>query len=183
MLQVACKDKHERNHQEFFRPFSVVWCVMQLLYFLGSLCHLTTVWSQQKSTIFAFQQFSPTVSLWRVWKCDQCGVYRFAPRQKNGTNWPFGSSADWRRGPLQRAVGVHCCRRVRVMMDGREGGGLGKGAGPRGCGSGLISSQRSHQSAKNGPISVNPKWNVWVGGERCRQCQTHLIILPAFHFF
>lgn len=138
---------------------------MRLLYFLGSLCHLTTVWSQQKSTIFAFQQFSPTVSLWRVWKCDQCGVYQFAPRKKNGTNWPFGSSADWRRGPLQRAVGVHCCRRVRVMMDGREGDGLGKGAGPKGCGSGLISSQRSHQSAKNGPISVNPKWNVWGGGK------------------
>lgn len=57
-------------------------CVMQLLYCLGSLCHLTAVWSQQKSTIFAFQHFSPTVSLWCVWKCDQCGVYQFTPWKK-----------------------------------------------------------------------------------------------------
>ena len=43
MLRVPCKDKHERDHQEFFRPFSLWGCVMQLLYCLGSLCHLTAV--------------------------------------------------------------------------------------------------------------------------------------------
>lgn len=99
---------------------------MQLLYCLGSLCHLTAVWSQQKSTIFAFQQFSPTVSLCCFWKCDQCGVSISSLLGRNGSNWAFGSLVDWWWGPcIWRA---HCCAggecdgqlQVMVVEQGKE---------------------------------------------------------------
>ena len=161
---------------------------MQRLYCLGSLCHLTAVWSQQKSTIFAFQQFSPTVSLCRVWKCDQWAVYQFTLWRK------WLKLGVWFVGGLttRSSRGVHCCRRANVIDSYGAEKAVGK-LGRRGCrkslGSDLLGCD-SHQSTECGPSSVKPpkpqkvtegrregdhqieglrerKW------ERCDQCQTN----------
>lgn len=153
---------------------------MQLLCCLGSLCHLTAVWSQQKSTIFAFQQFSPTVSLWRVWKCDQCGVYQFAPWKK------WHKLAVW-------FVGGSTTRSLQVrgwhslLSRGERDGRLWVEKGSW--------TERVHEWPHLRP-KISLKHQEWANlsqpeakhlrerrGDRCCQCQTRLIILPAFHFF
>lgn len=70
--------------------FSVVLCVMHLLYCLGSCCHLTAFWSRQKSTIFVFPDIFPHCVSVGVWKCDQCGVPISSLFGNSSSNWAFG---------------------------------------------------------------------------------------------
>lgn len=178
---------------------------MQLLYRLGSLCHLTAVWSQQKSTIFAFQQFSPTVSLWCVWQCDHCGVYQFTPWKK------WLKLAIWFVGGLTtRSLQVRGWRSLllwgehdgqlrveeEVGPDGEvwkeEGGGCRISLISDLLGCDLTKAPRLGQSQST-PPHPKKEWQrgkergtirerVWEReGERCSRCQTYLI--TSFLFF